>query len=79
MVILTATSANEKFNDCIVNEIGEVVIYGPQVSQGYTDIKLNHSFIGTTPCGYKTGDIGYIYNNGCLFIKGRNDTQIKWK
>ena len=51
---------NESFEDCHTNTIEEVVIYGSQVSIGYTKLELNSAFLDTTPRGYKTGDLGYL-------------------
>ncbi|ANE75580.1 AMP-binding protein [Dickeya solani] len=60
---------------------GEIVILGPQVGVGYlpNDLPANQAFgYKNNERYYRTGDIGYLDEQGQLFIQGRNDSQIKW-
>ncbi|ACT04986.1 AMP-dependent synthetase and ligase [Dickeya chrysanthemi Ech1591] len=61
---------------------GEVVILGPQVGAGYlpSNLAANKAFgyRNDKERYYRTGDTGYLDDDGRLFIKGRNDSQIKW-
>lgn len=60
-------------------EIGEILITGESVTDGYLGNIKNNSFIeynGTK--AYLTGDLGYI-KNGILYYKARKDKQIKFK
>ena len=60
--------------------VGEVRLYGPQVSQGYLpeDHPRNQAF-GEDEFGryYATGDRGFVDDNQSLFICGRDDGQFK--
>ena len=61
-------------------EKGEMIIVGPSVSKGYLGQQMltEKSFFhyeGET--AYRTGDAGYIDQNGLIFYKGRIDFQIK--
>ncbi|KHN60881.1 alanine-phosphoribitol ligase [Dickeya fangzhongdai] len=61
---------------------GEIVILGPQVGAGYlpNDLPANQAFgYQDNERYYRTGDIGYLDEQGQLFIQGRNDSQIKWR
>ncbi|XP_015127507.1 4-coumarate--CoA ligase 1 [Diachasma alloeum] len=70
---------NDKFGQNLgANEIGEIVVKGPQVMAGYfKDVKA------TTDCmdgeWFKTGDLGRFDENGHLFITGRMKELIKVK
>ncbi|MGM3159635.1 AMP-binding protein [Dickeya undicola] len=61
---------------------GEIVLLGPQISPGYQPEPdpRNHLFNWRQGqrC-YHTGDLGYLDAQGNLFVKGRNDGQIKWQ
>ncbi len=63
-----------------VTAVGEVRLYGPQVSQGY--LPENHprnQAFGEDKFGryYATGDRGFVDENHSLFICGRDDGQFK--
>lgn len=64
---------------------GELCITGKSVSSGYlNNIELtNKSFINMPNLSdskiYKTGDICYWLNDGCLEFVGRKDSQIKFR
>jgi len=52
------------------NSVGEIVIHGPNVTNGYLDRPEanKHAFAGTW---FRTGDLGYLDEDGYLFITGR--------
>ncbi len=65
-----------------VGELGEVAIGGVGVSAGYLDdaAATAEGFVRLAPGGelfHLTGDIGYIGNQGNLFLHGRKDQQVK--
>lgn len=59
-------------------EIGEILISGTSVSDGYLGIKTNSFFIFKDNKSYLTGDLGYLKND-ILYYKCRKDHQIKYK
>ena len=60
-------------------KIGEILITGESVADGYLGNIKNNSFIQYNGAkGYLTGDLGYI-KNGILYYKERKDKQIKFK
>ena len=70
---------DENRNKMQDGEIGEILITGESVADGYLGDIENKSFIkynGTK--AYLTGDLGYI-KNGILYYKARKDNQIKFK
>ncbi|MEZ8273206.1 AMP-binding protein [Vibrio splendidus] len=63
-------------------QVGEVVIYGEQVGQGYVPPEHPRNIAFGQQANtrfYKTGDFGYVDDFGHLFLKGRVDGQIKWR
>jgi len=57
-------------------QVGEICINGPSVMQGYwgNPTATSQALVG----GWlKTGDLGYLDDDGFLFIKGRNSDMIK--
>ncbi|QMV15000.1 AMP-binding protein [Vibrio spartinae] len=64
-----------------VGEIGEVVIYGAQVAQGYLPASHPQNVAFGSRDGerfYRSGDFGYVDESGNLFLQGRKDGQVKW-
>ena len=60
-------------------KIGEILITGESVADGYLGNIQNNSFIQYNGIkAYMTGDLGYIKNN-ILYYKARKDKQIKFK
>jgi D-alanine--poly(phosphoribitol) ligase subunit 1 len=62
-----------------VNERGEIVIAGPNVSPGYVgrpDLTARAFFDYRGLRAYKTGDLGHLHDS-LLFFEGRIDQQIK--
>ncbi|MBC1235685.1 non-ribosomal peptide synthetase [Nostoc sp. 2RC] len=67
----------ETLNTCQVDEIGEILVSGPSVGQGYwhrsqETAQTFHAYLADTGKGpyLRTGDLGFL-NNGELFITGR--------
>lgn len=60
-------------------EIGEILITGESVADGYLENIKNNSFIKYNGVkAYLTGDLGFM-KNGILYYKERKDKQIKFK
>src|SRR5438445_10372506 len=62
-----------------VNQRGEIIIAGPNVSPGYLarpDLTANAFFQHRGQCAYRTGDWGRCHDD-LLFFEGRIDGQIK--
>ncbi|CAK4638503.1 unnamed protein product [Aphanomyces euteiches] len=61
------------------NEVGELWYRGPQVMQGYLNNEEATSST-TTQCGFlKTGDLGYIDDDGHIYVVDRLKELIKYK
>jgi len=56
---------------------GEIVVYGPNVMQGYHKNAAATQAVMTPDGGFRTGDRGYIDDDGFLFITGRIKEQYK--
>lgn len=70
---------DENRNKMEDGEIGEILIVGESVSDGYIGNVVNNSFFDYNERkAYLTGDLGYI-KNGMLYYKERKDKQIKFK
>lgn len=71
---------DQNINEIKDGEIGEIVISGESVGDGYVDESLNENvFINyNNKKSYLTGDLGYK-KNGMLYYVGRKDSQIKYK
>tara|TARA_Y100000389_G_scaffold203999_1_gene254462 strand:+ start:2940 stop:4463 length:1524 start_codon:yes stop_codon:yes gene_type:complete len=76
---------DKNFKEVKKGNVGELILYGPNVAYGYIGDKLNSdkNFIFSSDNldyqrGYKTGDLVKENElNNQLFFIGRNDTQIK--
>lgn len=69
-----------ELNEVNTNEKGELLIYSPQLTQGYlnNEEKNKESFINIGNKNYyKSGDMCYKDNDGDIFYCGRFDNQIK--
>ncbi len=70
-------------NEAGPGELGELVLRGPYVCPGYwrrpelTAQRFYGGEIGTPGRSYRTGDMAYKDENGCLFYVGRKDFQAK--
>jgi long-chain acyl-CoA synthetase len=56
---------------------GEIVVFGPNVMQGYHKNAAATQAVMTPDGGFRTGDRGYIDDDGFLFITGRIKEQYK--
>ena len=56
---------------------GEIVIYGPNVMQGYHNRAEENAAVLAADGGFRSGDLGYLDNDGFLFITGRIKEQYK--
>ena len=50
---------------------GEIVVYGPNVMQGYFNRDDETKAVFTDDGGFRTGDLGFVDGEGFLFITGR--------
>ncbi len=50
---------------------GEIVVYGPNVMQGYFNREEENKAVFTEDGGFRTGDLGYLDPDGFLYITGR--------
>jgi long-chain acyl-CoA synthetase len=56
---------------------GEIVVYGPNVMQGYHNRDEDNRGAFTADGGFRTGDLGYLDPEGFLYITGRIKEQYK--
>jgi long-chain acyl-CoA synthetase len=56
---------------------GEIIIYGPNVMRGYENRPSETEAVFTAGGGFRTGDMGYLDEDGYLFITGRIKEQYK--
>ncbi len=56
---------------------GEIVVYGHNVMQGYYNLPEENAKVFTADGGFRTGDMGYLDDQGFLFITGRIKEQYK--
>src|SRR6185369_2815957 len=56
---------------------GEIVVYGPNVMQGYYNHKAETDAVFTSDGGFRTGDMGHLDDENFLFITGRIKEQYK--
>lgn len=56
---------------------GEIIIYGPNVMQGYLKRPEENAQVFTADGGFRTGDQGYLDAHGYLYITGRIKEQYK--
>jgi len=59
------------------SEDGEIIVYGPNVMQGYHNKLEETAKVMTPDGGFRTGDRGRIDKDGFLFITGRIKEQYK--
>jgi long-chain acyl-CoA synthetase len=57
--------------------VGEIVVYGPNVMVGYHQRPEENDKALTSDHGLRTGDLGYLDEDGYLFIAGRIKEQYK--
>ena len=59
-----------------VTHEGEIVVTGPNIMKGYYKDEEKTKEVFTNDGFFKTGDLGYMDNNGILFIRGRSKNMI---
>ena len=72
---------NEHFQECRLMEVGELLLGGPQVAEGYLNApqKTAEKFFRdhNNESWYKTGDFVFINKDENLYFKGRIDDQLQ--
>lgn len=72
---------NESGSKVKDQNIGEIVVESPYVARGYwRNPNLTATKFGLEASGmrtYRTGDLGYQSIDGCLYLSGRKDFQVK--
>lgn len=56
---------------------GEIVVYGPNIMRGYHNRDDENKAVFTEDRGFRTGDLGYLDDEGYLYITGRIKEQYK--
>ena len=56
---------------------GEIVVYGPNVMMGYHNREEDNKAAFSEDGGFRTGDLGYLDDDGFLYITGRLKEQYK--
>jgi long-chain acyl-CoA synthetase len=56
---------------------GEIVVFGPNVMKGYHNRPEDQEKAFTPDGGFRTGDLGYVDEDGFLYITGRIKEQYK--
>ncbi|MCB9726910.1 MAG: long-chain fatty acid--CoA ligase [Deltaproteobacteria bacterium] len=56
---------------------GEIVVYGPNIMQGYHNLPEETAEVFTADGGFRTGDLGRIDSDGFVYITGRVKEQYK--
>jgi len=59
------------------DDLGEIVISGPNVMKGYYNLPEEDAKVFTDDGAFRTGDLGYIDDDGFLYIRGRIKEQYK--
>lgn len=69
--------------ECASNEVGEIIVNGPHVVQGYVDNPVANA---TTKIEdpqrsrwHRTGDMGYFDEKGQLWLTGRQSDVVTWQ
>lgn len=60
-----------------IGEESEIIVYGPNVMQGYYNRKEENDASFTADGGFRTGDMGKIDDEGFVYITGRLKEQYK--
>lgn len=60
-----------------ISEESEIIVYGPNVMQGYYKRNEENDAVLLSDGGFKTGDMGRIDDDGFVFITGRIKEQYK--
>ncbi|MCU0355367.1 MAG: AMP-binding protein [Cytophagales bacterium] len=82
---LTANCNETEFENarCAVGEIGEICVHGPHVLQRYLNheqvMRDNKYRLNDEVIWHRTGDAGYLDENGLLYLTGRCREIIRWE
>ena len=68
----------QKSPDHEESDVGEIIIYGPNVMQGYHNNEVATKAAMTPDGGLRTGDCGRLDKDGFLYITGRFKEQYKF-
>ncbi len=63
--------------DSLIPGAGEIIVYGPNVMQGYHNLPGETAKVMTDDGGFRTGDVGYLDPDQYLVISGRVKEQFK--
>ncbi|WP_240808082.1 AMP-dependent synthetase/ligase [Polyangium spumosum] len=69
-IVIDKEAAGEK-------DQGEIIIHGPNIMQGYHNRDEENKAVFTEDRGFRTGDLGYVDDEGFLYITGRIKEQYK--
>ncbi|NUP09179.1 MAG: long-chain fatty acid--CoA ligase [Polyangiaceae bacterium] len=75
VVVDTTSTGGKKLESG--REEGELIVYGPNVMQGYHNRPDENAQVFTSDGGFRTGDMGYIDRDGYVYITGRIKEQYK--
>lgn len=64
---------DETGHECKVGQEGEICVKGEHVTHGYLDMPIEDSFFGYY---FRTGDWGYVTNNGYIYLISRKKDLI---
>lgn len=64
---------DETGHECEIGKEGEICVKGKHVTHGYLDIPIEDTFFGDY---FRTGDWGYITNNGYIYLISRKKDLI---
>ena len=56
---------------------GEIIVHGPNIMKGYHGLPDENAKVFTKDHGFRTGDMGYVDDEGYLYITGRIKEQYK--
>ncbi|GAB2189537.1 hypothetical protein MAH1_11450 [Sessilibacter sp. MAH1] len=79
---VTIKIINDQGQELASNEVGEIIILSAYTAHGYwqqPEISTSNFFYreDSNVIEYRSGDLGYIDQNGALYILGRQDRQVK--
>ncbi|WP_437730635.1 AMP-dependent synthetase/ligase [Sorangium sp. So ce1335] len=77
VVIDRPASASDNHDSTSGARQGEIVVYGPNVMVGYHKRDEDNKAVMTEDGGFRTGDLGYLDDDGYLHITGRIKEQYK--
>lgn len=73
---VTLRILNQNSFELPLGEVGEIVASGDNIMQGYWRNSEATAKVSSQH-GYHTGDLGYKDKDGCFFVVGRKDNQLK--